>query len=500
MLLLLFSSALAAPATLGDRVAAALLAGDCASARALAEKQAEVLPHDPVAAKLLGDAHRCASDAYLAIRSYEHARELGSADPNLQRLIDSQQKAVGHLAVTLSGADLAVGAPVLRVLQGTAVLPGAAPAYPTYTWPALPLGVALQLEVGGPGIAPRVEPLGPFTADEARALALPVVQQALAVLVVPAWTARDVRVELVQGAVRTPLAPGDNGVPAGPGVVAITGPYGELGLPVTLVSGARAPVAVDENVPGLLSLVGLPAGATVTLSGPAAPPAPLVVPAAVGTLDRASGVRVAPAQPLTGLHGGAYGVQVTHPVLGAVDLQVDVIGGEITTRAVDPATFPRSADLRAAYITFEQARRREARVPAFTAVAAGGAVLGLGGVALGAILYEGAVSRLADERAAYALAGEDGDVAAMRTAYEGIATERRAAVLPLVALAGGGALTVGFGATGVLSFAKHRHDHPVPVWDPALAVLPAPVVPPAAAPPVAPVAPPPAAPPAPALP
>jgi hypothetical protein len=380
----------AAAAERDQRVADLILEGDCDKAVGVAAENLAQRPDQAGALRDHGDALRCGGDDIQALGSYRKALALAPEDRSLQRIVKTLAATKGRLTLHVEGVDPSLPPPWLEVAAGDARFPSYRRAVDTWYFQDLPAGEPLVVELAGPAVVPARVDLGPLEANRDRELVISMEQGRPAEVTLEPWTAA-LRVEQVEGGFRVPLKPGRVQVTPGLVHLAITTERGTITERFEARLGENLPIDVDTLIPGAVSLVGLPAGTTVRWpTGPDQESARQWT-EPTSRLDPDVGYPLLRPIVLEEVRSGPQRFTFEHPVLGATEAELIVVGGEVSNLRVDVGRFPQASALEDAYAEWRrqdalarstpESNRRAMRRKALAF--SGGAIAAVGAVRLG---------------------------------------------------------------------------------------------------------------------
>ena len=471
---ILLLPSLAEAATARD-VRRALTAGTCDEARVAALELVTDRPEDADAWRLLGDAERCVGAIRAAVLAYRRHLELDGGDPAVPGLIDG-------LGTSLAGLEVRFAATDRPATPGAEVLLGQVGVGPfeivdgVSRFRDLPTSGPLVVRVRGAGFLSEAQEVAQLSPGEVGAVEL-----------TPRWAGFG-ELALVGDAPVQVVALGPDGeVPLGSDPVELTaeelelhvsGGHGTVSVPVTVVRGETTRFDPMPWRPAGLRVIGLPAGATIRVfvEGPEGHTLnrEVTLDGTRGTIDDATGVRVAPPHSIDSLLGGTGGLFVSHPVLGS-----GVAAAVLEAGGPNSVTFDWSAlqGVSAVTVGYEawklrrlEARKQAARAPVIAGLVAVGAGVAAAALAGGAVA---AGDEVTAARAEAITASEADDLVGVNTSWAdyGSASARERGLLAGAGVLGGVAvtatgLTITFGALGSKRVAE------VGVWDPGEGVEP----------------------------
>lgn len=351
-----------------NRVEKALSAGQCLVARSAAVELVDTAPKMAEGWRLLGDAARCDGEAREAALAYRRYVDLGGEDATIISTLRGLRRSLGVLEVTVDIPDPSAAISVQVRFGDEAVEPepysGGARRFVD-----LPTRRDLTLQVRGRGLEAIDQELTALVPEERRTMT-----------VAPRWiglgsialTRPTCPCEVVFFS-EIDAAPGELGsttkLTAGQITAEVRNPHGVIEVPIELPADTTVDFDPVPWAPSALTIVGLPAGSTATISletlaGPAEE-RQLVLADEVGDLDPRAGVRVAPPQALDSLLGGTGELVVSHPVLGQDSMRIVLEPGTINAATFDWRTLPAVDAIEQSYATWTkqaQARRRASLV------------------------------------------------------------------------------------------------------------------------------------------
>ena len=369
-----------AAAPLEAAVATALQAGRCHGARAAALQLTFWRPTVPGGWALLGDANRCMGSTRGAVLAYRRYQEAGGSAAAIREVLDLLALQLASVEVTVVLPDEARDPVVTLRIDGaelTAV--GSAVSFDD-----LPTGQELSVQVAGTGLETTSAPVPPLPPGAREPIELQPSWFGVAMVTIAEHAPEECSTWLVTDAGRVPAPPGSTiAVTAGRVRAEMESPLGASAVDLPVEPGAEVPFDPRLHLPAALTLSGLPAGAEVRLflegTGGAESERSFVLDPQVGDIDPTTGVRLAPPTTVPSLHGGAGGLWVTHPSLGAGTGNLVLASGRDNAMAFD---FRSLEGVPAVQARWEQWRTQRA---AANAAANGARVHGvLGGVLLGA--------------------------------------------------------------------------------------------------------------------
>jgi hypothetical protein len=367
-----------------SRVEKALSAGQCLVARSAAVELVETAPKMADGWRLLGDAARCDGEAREAALAYRRYVDLGGGDATVISTLKGLRRSLGVLevSVTLPDPEAAVS---VRVRFGDEVVEPEPYSGGARRFVDLPTRRDLTLEVRGRGLVGIQQVLKPLVPEERREIA-----------VAPEWIGLG-SIALVRPTCPCEVvffsdidaAPGQLGsttkLTAGEITAEIRNQHGVVEVPISLPADTTVDFDPVPWAPSALTVVGLPAGSTVslhleTLAGPEEV-RELVLPDALGERDPQAGVRIAPPQALDSLLGGTGELVVSHPVLGTDTLRIVLEPGTVNAATFDWRSLPPVDTIEEAYGKWS--RQTEARRRAALAAPVPSAVVALSGLGVG---------------------------------------------------------------------------------------------------------------------
>ena len=452
----------------------ALRQGRCSAAEVSAVELTRAAPDLPDGYRLLGDAARCEQRTRAAVLAYREYLGRGGDDPGVLELVDGLARSLATVHVTVRLDDPDVVPRLQMDLSGERVEPafqnrafGAA----TAGFVDLPTAAPLALVVAGLGLRAETLSLGALAASEQRK-----VEVTPAVVGLGTVTVGHHDPEVVRVTVRSPdqeivVGPGQSRtVTAGELEVAVTTALGTVALPEEVPRRGTLRVDPADRMPAALTVRGLPAGSRVRVfvdrSQDLQIERTLHVPPEFGTIDRRTGIRVAPPQRIDSLLGGSAGVWVDHPLLGQHSIQQQLESDAENGSVFDPSKLPGIGPVTAAWEDWSQgseALQKKRRAGSAASgilgallLAGGGAAVGLAQVAANARIKPEVTWRLLEE------AGQPYDRS--RAEAESLARQQDA-------LLWGGACAIGVGVGGVtisigLANEARRADQDTGAWDP----------------------------------
>lgn len=321
-----------------QRVEKALTAGQCLTARSAAVELVQAAPKNAEGWRLVGDAARCDGEAREAALAYRRYADLGGDDATIISTLKGLRRSLGELevAIALPDPDAAVS---VRVRFGDETVDPEPWSGGPRRFVDLPTRRDLTLEVRGRGLSAVDLVLKPLVPEEKR-----VVEAA------PEWiglgsialTRETCPCEVVFFS-DIDAAPGKLGksteMTAGQITAEVRNQHGVSEVPIELAADATVEFDPLPWATSTLTIVGLPAGASATLTLDTLAGDPVVrqldLPADVGDIDPTGGIRIAPPQALDSLLGGTGELVVRHPFLGDGTQQIVLEPGTINA-----ATFP----------------------------------------------------------------------------------------------------------------------------------------------------------------
>ena len=307
------------PAVYRERVAEALAAERCRAARSAAGELVSLLPEDPGAWALAGDAARCSDATREAVLAYRKHVALGGADPAVGRHLDELAGKLGSVLVLVTKPDDVASLTLLldtgeEFIEGEAVSGG-------FQFVDIAPERPLVLNVVGTGVKAEEVKVKPLRSAEKRQLAVtPIVVGFGTVSILP------YKIDHIQASISGP----EGVVAARPGAMMelTVGSYtarvesqnGMVAIPLEITRGGLQTFDANEHEPSAITVGGLPAGALVRVFvegvGGAVAEQQFRVPLADAVLDKLTGVLVAPPQKVRNLRPGRGGLFVEHPSLG----------------------------------------------------------------------------------------------------------------------------------------------------------------------------------------
>jgi len=450
-------------------VRSALTAGTCDEAREAAHELTEANPDDPAAWRLLGDAERCVGSVRAAVIAYRRHLELGGEDEAVPGLIEGLVASLAGLEVRFVETDRPA-TPGAEVLLGEERVGPFEVIDGMLRFRDLPTDGPIVVRVRGPGFVSEPSELPQLGPSEVRAVEL-----------TPVWAGFG-KLALAGDAMVQVIAIGPDGeVELGAEPVELTaeqldvhvhGGHGTVVVPVTVARGETTTFDPTPWRPSGLRVIGLPAGSTVRVfvEGPEGRTLnrEVILDGLRGTIDDATGVRVAPPHSIDSLFGGTGGLFVSHPLLGSGVAPAVLEGGGPNTLTFDWSTLEGVPAVQARYDAWKlqrlEARREAARAPLITGLVAAGA-----GVAAAAMF--GGATAVGEEvtaaRAEAMTASDSRDGAGVEAGWTDYsqASQRERGLLAGAGVLGGVAvtatgLTIAFGVRGKGRVAE------VGVWDP----------------------------------
>ena len=456
------------PSVFRERINEALKDKRCRAARSAASELVRLLPEDPAAWALAGDAARCSDAVREAVLAYRKHVELGGNEARVVNDLRALAKQLGTVTVQVSKPK---GVSTLTLLldtgeefiEGQSVRDGVqfvdiAPDRP------------LVLNVVGTGVKAEEIKVRPLRAAEKRKLAVtPVVVGFGTISVLP------YKLDRIQASIEGP----EGVVAARPGATMelTVGDYtarvesdnGMVQIPVEVTRGGLQTFDANEHEPSAITVSGLPAAANVRVFveglGGAVAEQQFRVPVANAVLDESTGVLVAPPQKVRNLRPGRGGLFVEHPSLGEGSAEfVLTAGGEQTTE-FDWKALPGLGDVARAFATWQETASASKGSKGRTAAigAASGAL-----VAAGVVMFVvGGVtgSRMATIRQDAIAASDAGDTQALIEAADAFKGQTGLRTAMFV----GGAVSAGLGVLGfsvtIATSSGGKVD--VSTWDPA---------------------------------
>ncbi len=448
----------------------AIAEGACDTALNLAERRIEEAPDDLVAYRLLGDAQRCLGLTRDAVLSYREARELGLADPNLDLVIESEAAKLATLPIIVEGREDGAALVLRVVIDGQRSEPYALSGRQLLLTD-LPPGRSLGIELSGPGYSTTSVEAGSLVVGENVPLELKTSYLGFATLAVAVWP-ESLRVQVLEGGVRREVEIGEVSVSAGEVVLTVSGDFGETKRCLLLTDGQRLEIDVASMAPGQLTLTQVPAGSEVLVETPGGELAGQTSVAwQDGQPDASLGINLGAVAQVRGLTTGNYRYRVQHPLLGAVDDEVFVVGGEVTGQPVDWTAMPGIGELRGAYshhLSLVEAAERGSPSTRRGWVASGATAALLAGTAALTVQAIDQQTHARSLQEQYDAALSIGDSLAAQGYFDQLhAAERQAKVLWAGTGVAGVASVLGVGVS-FRFFRKARGERPeMPVWNPA---------------------------------
>lgn len=309
------------PSVLEERARAAWKRGLCHVTTARSSEWAFFHEEVVAAHRLQGDAHRCTSTPRDALVAYRRVRELGGGDAGLDLVIEGLEDSLSalHLQVQLA-PDRAFPQIELRLpgerLTTTPAADGSA------SFEHLPWATPFELRLSGSGYRPVSTPVEPFLMGEQRSLELHPETAGFGEVMLVEAAPEGLVVDAVEGGGTTRVTrSAPTRVTSGVLQLHVTSELGRTEFEVEISEGERLLFDPAPWLPTSLTLTGLPGGTTYRVylegDGDAFIERSAFVAPGEGSLDLATGVRVAPPQTLTGLVGGSGGLFIEHPALGS---------------------------------------------------------------------------------------------------------------------------------------------------------------------------------------
>ncbi len=453
----------------------AITAGRCADALDQARLLAGDERGDVRAARLVGDAARCAGRVREALFAYRRVRDVGAGDAPLQALIGQLEGSLGRLDITLEQGDapelpwvrLRIEDPdapeLMRLNDTTAGL---------LRFPDLPADVSLTVVTGGKGLIRSEVRVPPLSPSEVRRLVVRATWAGFGQVRL-AQDTPDVTVHVEEDRSRQALsAAGASRVTSGRAPVVVAGPHGEVHTTIEVPRNDTLSFDPAPFLPATLELLHVPAGARIkvvveTPDGGALSRT-MAIAADAGSRDAASGARLVERVSVDSLTGGSGGVFVVHPLLGTSVASVILAPNSATSVALDWRSMDGVSRLEERYelwSTQDLAARRKAQGPVVPLAIAAASTGVLSAILAGASAGQESRATLARDSAVDATgAGDQAGVEAAWTDYKSARSSASglrvgAAILGGVSGATLG-LTVGFGVRG----AKLRAG--MAPWDP----------------------------------
>lgn len=376
------------PAPYLARAELALDAGRCQAARA---DTAELTWWRPDLAnhwRLAGAAARCTGDSRAAVLAYRRYRGLGGGEAEVLRVLEALEASLAAVtvAVTLEADS--------REPHLALDLPGetlrATPGEGGWRFADLPVGQPLTLRVAGRGLQEEVQEIAALGPGEQRQLAVAPRWIGLGTVRLAEDAVPGLDVQLQTGAGEAVAAAGASyEVTAGRVTATVSSEHGRLEVSLEVADGALVDFDPSSHRPASLTVVDLPAGSAVRLFVEGVVDADAEVragtPVQVGTLDPATGVRLAPPRRFDSLPGGAGTLFVEHATLGSARAPVALVAGESNALAMPWKAMGGLPAVRARYQDWNNRRAlAEAGGQRARAMAVVAAVLGgVGGALLG---------------------------------------------------------------------------------------------------------------------
>jgi len=294
--------------------------------------------------------YRCLGQGRRAVDAYQEAIERGDSDPVLPLLIDSISSGLAELSVLVTGANwrqpprfTVTGSREFELNADVVDRSGV-------RFLGLPPDETLTLKVGGLGYAPGEVEVAPIPIGEEAEIELEAVWQGMAQIDLPPWRA-NVTVNVVDASDRyDAIEAGTLKLTAGEVVVEVVGDTGTAIERLDLQDGARLKVDVATLLPAQVTLVGVPGGSNLQITGgpDQEDRAPIDVTREKGALNEEVGIPMSPV-PLLGLRSGQYSAQIEHPALGEMGVTFFAVGGEVSAQPVSWQNMPGFASTRSAY-------------------------------------------------------------------------------------------------------------------------------------------------------
>ena len=448
----------------------ALAAGDCRSALSLAEQGARENLNDPKARRHVGDALRCLGQTREAVLAYRDAMSLGEKDPALARLVES-------LASTLASLDIRVGSmdwtspPTFRLTGSGLEVGPYALVDGIVRFRDLPPGFPFLIRTEGPGYSPSAQAVPAQAPGITGTLDIEVKYRGFGTIRLAPWSSGYVVSLKDPVNTFTDVKAGDARVTAGEITFVIAGPTGER--VATDEVGPDEILAMDLAIflPAQVNLMEVPAGSSLTWSGP---PGSFAGRLDVGwngaVSDAKTGVPILPSVVMQGLFDGSWQYTVDNPWLGSVSGTFEAVAGIVSPVPVPWRASPGLENVQRAW----NRRNAQSAAPvdrrphtALAGVSFGLAVPGLVAVVAG-LKKAGEYTATADGYGPeYEAALDAGDpLKAMRVFDDREAALDGAAVWRGAALAGAGVAVAGT-ALGVLEIQLgRRHSRAaLPPWN-----------------------------------
>jgi tetratricopeptide (TPR) repeat protein len=367
-----------------NRVEKALSAGQCLVARSAAIELVDTAPRMADGWKLLGDAARCDGEAREAALAYRRYVDLGGEDATIISTLKGLRRSLGVLEVSVEIPDVNAAVSV-NVRFGDDVVEPEPYSGGARRFVDLPTRRELTLEVRGRGLEAIEQELKPLVPEERRLLT-----------VSPQW------IGLGSIALTRPTCPCEvvffSLIDAAPGVLGSTtkltagqitaeirNQHGVIEVPIELTADTTVDLDPVPWAPSALTLIGLPAGstATLTLETLAGPPEvrELHLPSDVGELDPQTGVRIAPPQALDSMLGGTGELVITHPVLGQDTIRMVIEPGTVNASTFDWRSLPAVQTISESYEAWT--KQAQAKRAAALAAPIPPAVVALSGLGVG---------------------------------------------------------------------------------------------------------------------
>jgi hypothetical protein len=342
---------------------AAFQEGRCAEAFAAASSLTGRIPEDPSTWLLLGDAHRCVDRPREAFLAYRAAQKRGSAEG--EQAADSLRSRLVTLHVKLAGLSDAT-TPRVEIELASGPLVGERLGRGRYRFTDLPPDSEFRLQVSGLGIVNEQHILGPFAGGESARVRSTPAQADTCSLTTAGFVPGQTSISIEAGGRVVSLFPSTQiDINAGPALLEVLGPRGELKMPFVLPANGQLSIDPAELLPSSLTLTGLAAGSHGELWLETRSGLQLEREFDVERADDAALVEgAAPGAPVLveSLPGGTGRVRVEHPALGVIDLEILVRGGEANARHVDWRSMPRSKELTLAHDRWLTERQESLRL------------------------------------------------------------------------------------------------------------------------------------------
>ena len=304
----------------GEAAQKSWVAGACNLAAAFATEWALYYPTEPAAHRLKGDAHRCTGAPRAALEAYEEVLKLEAGDASMKLVVEGLESNLAILDVTLAlteGRDL----PQLRMELPGLVVELEPASGGTARFVDLPWGQDLILNISGAGYETSRHTISPLMINETRPLDIALKPAGFGSISLAAALPDGAAVFANEGSPPLELKVDETSqVTSGQLGLVLTGPGGRVTTEVGIVEGEHLVFDPLPWVPTSLRVSGLPAGTTVRVfvegQGEALADRSSFLPPGEGTLDDATGVKVAKPLTFLGLVGGTGGLFLEHSVLG----------------------------------------------------------------------------------------------------------------------------------------------------------------------------------------